>query len=368
MRAIVVGHAHYDHAMDIPYIAVKKAPQASIYGSHTLVRVLAPLADQMGTSNPLISLEDQALCRIENPSDDPCAREKDPCAQTGPVPLAGSRRFRLWPITSEHSPQLGPGLVLGPFRRLAPFAPVTLWRGQLLVPARTLPSRAGGWPTGTVLAYVIELLNESGKDAVFRIYYQDSPTRRPIGYPPRCVGRIDLALLCVGGATELQEFPQDIVAEIKPKFVMGAHWEDFFNPRPLPLPGQRDVKESIRPVAGVKVEAFLKAVGRVLPAGGQATVPCPEAVTYFQRDGEGWKIVKTTASWESRRGRLFSPLARRHERDSPEQPRPPGSKPTAPRPRTQSAAIPEEPCRASLRAAIGSALHFGPLTVWVPGR
>jgi hypothetical protein len=222
------------------------------------------------------------------------------------------RRFRIWPIVSEHSAPLGPklikeslGYVLAKILlAVFPFDPVVGWRGQLLVPAQTIPTRAGDWVGGTTLAYLIDLLNDDG-DPVFRIYYQDSPTRKRIGYPPKCLldkKTIDLALVCVGGATELPKvdkmtFPGDIVYTIKPRFVMGGHWEDPFKPRDLPLPGSRNVAEIIRAAPGVDPTQFKKDVKKELPTGGRVTVPCPEDVAYFVREtssSKEWKLHENT--------------------------------------------------------------------------
>jgi hypothetical protein len=315
LKAIIVGHAHHDHAMDIPYIALKKSPDAGIYGSKTLVAILDPLVEPpLDGRNPLVEVESKALCRIENPLVDPCPAGSNPCA-AGPVKIPG-RRFQIWPIASEHSAPFGPKLVKSVtpwWAKLLPLPvkidPVVGWRGQLLAPATALPTRTGDWTSGTVLSYVIEMLDDL-EAPVFRIYYQDSPTRMPIGYPPPCIGKIDLALLCIGGASEKpirDDFPGDIVQAIKPQYVIGAHWEDLFNPRVLPLPrkpGITHVDETIRPAPGARPKQFIKDVYKALETGGRVTVPCWEDVAYFVREGGGWILdmrlgSRTVGSWST---------------------------------------------------------------------
>ena len=39
-RAILVGHAHYDHLMDVPRVATSHAPDARILGSRTVANTL----------------------------------------------------------------------------------------------------------------------------------------------------------------------------------------------------------------------------------------------------------------------------------------------------------------------------------------
>jgi len=39
--AILIGHSHYDHLMDVPYVAERYAVHAEIYGSPTMGHILA---------------------------------------------------------------------------------------------------------------------------------------------------------------------------------------------------------------------------------------------------------------------------------------------------------------------------------------
>ncbi|PYQ14855.1 MAG: hypothetical protein DMF80_11350 [Acidobacteria bacterium] len=275
-RAILVGHSHYDHAMDVPFVALRKATKATVLGNDALVKLLAPIASALPAG--LASLE-----------------RRDACAD--PAYVVSDSRFRVWAIRSEHSPQIGKRL-LGDIVNVPK---VTLWRGEPLQPLAALPSRVGEWPAGTTLAFVIDLLEAGTDEVAFRIYYQDSPTRQPVGYPPPCLpGRpVDLAILCVGGATELPHFPGDIVRTLHPGFVLGIHWEDFFEPRPLPLPGAKDVREKIKLLPGVSRSGFLRAVRRALPPGARAAFPCPEAATTFSRTGSAWSIAASDARWSA---------------------------------------------------------------------
>ena len=70
---------------------------------------------------------------------------------------------------------------------------------------------------------------------------------------------------------------------------MGIHWEDFFSPRTLPLPGEVDRTEELLYAPGVDEGDFLKAVRAAQKPGGRAIVPCPDAVTVFEKKGQAWK-------------------------------------------------------------------------------
>jgi hypothetical protein len=281
VRAILSGHSHYDHLMDVPYLALGKALKADVVGNEEMRKLLHPIEDQLSARTPpnrLVSLE----------------REHRYDVPGAPI--------RVEAIPSEHSPQMGPRLVNKTAQLLAwfvPFPEVTLWRGEHDQELDRIPERVGAWPAGTPLAFVIELLEPGTGDVAFRIYYQDSPTRKPYGYPAPATNahRYDLAILCMGGATEFPGFPRDIVTHLDPKFVMGIHWEDFFSPRPLPLPGEVARREDLLYAPGVDEGRFVKAVRVAQKPGGRAIVPCPDAVTTFRRGGGGWEIEGDDRGW-----------------------------------------------------------------------
>jgi len=272
VRAIFSGHAHYDHLMDVPYVALHKTKDVDLVGNNAMVKLLDPIKGRLRPQQTLVSLE-------------------SPWPASYDVP---NTRFRIRSVLSQHSPQMGPRLIgwvprlLGFFIH---FPRVTLWRGEDEDPAKELPVRAGMWPAGTTQAFVIELLGADDTVA-FRVYYQDSPTTPPFGYPdrPKSSSTYDLAILCMGGATEYKAFPRDIVGYLAPTYVMGIHWENFFRPRPLPSPGGTNVTEKIDYAPGVNEGRFLSAVRAVQPAGGRAIVPCPDKVATFRKGPNGWEL------------------------------------------------------------------------------
>ena len=42
VESILVGHAHYDHLMDVPYVMLNKAKNSHVYGSKTMSHSIAP--------------------------------------------------------------------------------------------------------------------------------------------------------------------------------------------------------------------------------------------------------------------------------------------------------------------------------------
>src|SRR5262249_22031584 len=126
---ILSGHTHYDHLMDVPHVMKRWATRADVpvYGNDAMLLVLAALKPP-ALYGRLVSVE-------------------RPIGQGIDVPKS---RIRLWPVASEHSPQI-------PFPKLfgfEVFPAVQLWRGQPEQELTALPTRAGQWAQGRVIAYV----------------------------------------------------------------------------------------------------------------------------------------------------------------------------------------------------------------------
>ena len=234
VRAIVSGHAHYDHFMDVPHILTQTSAVAitNLTGRHVLA-ALAP--DRPGCTNaaPAQPIARDRVIAV----DDPLASYVDytncPAQKPAGAPLEGrwfevpGSRVRLMPFCSTHPDQIGP---------------YHFGEGSIDSDQCSLPRAAADWKEGATLAFVIDFLDEHGHPA-FRVFYQDSPTNPPIGHVPSSVladKRVDLALLCVGSADAVDNHPGDIVANLDPRFAISGHWEDFFEaqsamPKPIPL-------------------------------------------------------------------------------------------------------------------------------------
>jgi hypothetical protein len=235
VSAIISGHAHYDHFMDVPHI-LTKAPNAIAYTNLTGRHMLAALApDRPGCTNAasspalprdrVIAMDDALASHVDYTN---CPAQRPPGA-----PLEGSWLYvpnsnvRLMALCSMHPAQVGP---------------YHFGEGSVDQDQCELPRAAAGWLEGQTLAFVIDFLDDDGTPA-FRVFYQDAPTNPPIGnVPPALLGdkRVDLALLCVGSADSVDDHPTTIVANVAPRFAVSGHWEDFFQstdapPQPIPL-------------------------------------------------------------------------------------------------------------------------------------
>lgn len=235
---ILVGHGHYDHAMDLPYVATTKARNAKIYGSTTVVNTLGAVPELDGRLSE-IKASDAAS------GDRPGRWITD---ATG--------RIRFMPLRSTHAPHFA-GLKLIPWW--------TVDEKQT-----RLPCCPYWWKEGQTYAFIIDFL-DAGGNVDFRIYYQDAATRPGTGIVPvfegRDAARVDVAILCVAAFDQVDGNPEHILTNVQPRTIVGGHWEDFF------FHAYKD--RPVRPAFGTSLESFYRRARAVssskiyLPEPGQ---------------------------------------------------------------------------------------------------
>jgi len=200
--AIIVGHAHYDHLLDVGWIAEHRAPQAMVYGSRTVAHLLAALP----------ALENRVtIINSSYSAGESAGNSKD---KREPWIWIPETRVRFLPIKSEHAPH---------------FAGIKLMTGQLHKNLDRLPARANGWVEGRTLAFLIEFLHPTEDRALFSLHYQDAASNPPLGYPPPDL-TVDAALVCVASHREVSDYPGNLLQRVQPRHVVLGHWENFFAP------------------------------------------------------------------------------------------------------------------------------------------
>lgn len=199
VEAILVGHAHYDHLMDVPYIARKHHPLATVYGSPTAINL--SLASEPSLAGRVVTLEKQV--------------SRD--GVMGAWQYVSGRRIRFMALAAEHGPHN---------------YKVHLMQGEVTKVPRSMPRSAWSWKEGQTLAYLIDFMAEDQKTVDFRIYYADATTKGRTGLPPDFDAanshRIDLAVLSVGSAHVLKGYPEIFLDSYRPRTIVLGHWENFF--------------------------------------------------------------------------------------------------------------------------------------------
>jgi hypothetical protein len=204
---ILVGHAHYDHLMDVPRVALRYAPEARILGSRTVLNT-------MGTWSGLAGRVDVA---------EGAAGDQETVGRW----ISYGPRVRVMPLRSLHGPH---------------FAGLTLYRGTVDAPLARPPRRSGEWLDGETFAFLVDFLDGDGTVA-FRVYYQDAGPPPPLGFAPSAViaeRAVDVAVLVPATFEEVPWHPEGIVRNLRPRRIVLGHWEDFFQPvegaeEPVPL-------------------------------------------------------------------------------------------------------------------------------------
>jgi L-ascorbate metabolism protein UlaG (beta-lactamase superfamily) len=194
-RAILVGHAHYDHLMDVPQVARRHAPGARILGSRT---VLNTLGTWSGLADRVDVVEGFA------------GGQHDPGRW-----MALESGLRVLPLRSLHAPH---------------FEGATLYQGTASEPFLDEPRWASEWLDGETHAFLVDFLDPDGSVA-FRIYYQDAVVQAPLGLAPESVIRerpVDVAVLVPATFDQVEWHPEAFVENLRPRWVLLGHWEDFF--------------------------------------------------------------------------------------------------------------------------------------------
>ncbi|MCC7327589.1 MAG: hypothetical protein IT521_12390 [Burkholderiales bacterium] len=244
-KAILVGHAHYDHLMDVPYIKSKYLPQVRIYGSETMKNTLAgdksiPGSDVQSVETDLGS--EQHVGKWWRPE---------------------GGRIRFMALKSEHAPI---------------FWHLKFFEGSYEAPLSEIPKRAYGWREGQTLAYLIDFLGADDK-VEFRVHYQDAASNSPFGFPPQFdpgddPRPVDLAIVCMPGFDQVKDYPKAILDRLKPRYVVIIHWEDFFALLP-------DDAKDLRTVPTEDAEGFLSILHASLENGATFKLPAPGAWMTF---------------------------------------------------------------------------------------
>lgn len=210
VEAILVGHAHYDHLLDVPHIAERHALEAVIYGNTSVYRIISAAGRHLGERTHFL---DEELSRDGRPGDW--------------IYLADST-LRVMGIASDHGPH-----ALG----------IHVMQGEVRDNLTRMPRSAWAWREGQTIAYLIDFLGPDG-EVDFRIHHQDATSHYPMGAPPVLAPpdahQLDVAIVAVGSWRQTPDYPDALLRNHRPGCVFLGHWETFFRspdkpPKPLPV-------------------------------------------------------------------------------------------------------------------------------------
>lgn len=226
LRAVLSGHAHYDHLLDTPTV-LNHVPGSVLYGNRSAKNLLSSYAPDRaakctGKKKAPYDIARSRIIALDDPANSLVDYRACPELKPEGAPLEGkwvsvpSSHVRLMAICSKHPAQVGP---------------YHYAEGHVDEEQCNPPQRMDAWKEGNTLSYLVDFLDAQSNEPTYRVYYQDAPTDLPTGLPPDVVlagKRVDLALLCVGSSDSTDQAPAPTVTALTPRYVIGGHWEDFF--------------------------------------------------------------------------------------------------------------------------------------------
>lgn len=245
VETILVGHAHYDHLMDIPYIMETKAKDAHIYGSKTMTHTIASAVD-----STRLHAVNESMAVAKTP---------------GQWHYNKYKNIRFMAIKSTHAPH---------------FMGINIMTGTYEKDLDSLPWHAFGWKEGQTLAYLIDFLGPE-EEILHRVFYQDAASQEPLGLLPELQTkdrkRVDIAIITPASFNQVDNYPESIMKDTQARHFILGHWEDFF--------ANQENKEQ-RFVRAVSTDRFFHRFENALPIGSSWTMPLPYHTQYFAPHGK----------------------------------------------------------------------------------
>lgn len=245
VESILVGHAHYDHLMDVPYVIQAKAKKAHVYGSKTMTHSIASAVDK----SRLHAVND-SMAELKT---------------AGQWHYNKSKTIRFMAIKSTHAPH---------------FMGINIMTGTYEEDLESLPWHAFGWKEGQTLSYLIDFLG-SEEEILHRVYYQDAASQEPLGLLPKLVARdqkrVDIAIITPASFSQVDNYPESIMGDTQARHFILGHWEDFFA-------NQED--EEQRFVRSISADDFFERFKNALPKGSNWTMPLLYNTQYFAPHGK----------------------------------------------------------------------------------
>ena len=201
VQAVLVGHSHHDHVLDLPVICPHTAEEARIYGSRTLRHCFA--ASML--PRPLVDVTADAAT-LETP---------------GRRHAAAGGRIRVLPVQSAHPDQ---------------YLFFHLFKGSLKEDRKSPPTRIHHYKEGASLAYLVDFMGPAG-NIQHRVYVNTTSTGWPAGYFQQEILEehpVDAAILAMDCAHVAEKGGVSIIDFLKPSKILFCHWEDFFRSKTKP--------------------------------------------------------------------------------------------------------------------------------------
>lgn len=235
-RMVICGHAHYDHLMDLPYLADKLPGDAVLCGSNSMKNLM--LADD--PVQQLVSLNKYVGDTIT----------------PGTWVYTPDSSIRIMPFESDH---------------LKHFMGIELFGGNIDSVKYEIPLKAKEWKCGMVISYLVDLME--GKEIAWRVFFHSSSPRTNMGLFPKSLLQEKSVDIVMGSvALSSEDYVIRSNAHCQPSALFMTHWENFFIPKDAPY---RSVTKSNMNKAYAKIK-------RQIPAEELLILPEPGSTFIFR--------------------------------------------------------------------------------------
>ena len=198
IKLVSMGHAHYDHILDLPYFLPKLSKETKIVGSKNAVAIAKTL-------QPIQEVIDIVALKA-NPT------------KSGTWAYATDSTVRIMAIQSAHLPHIGHK---------------HLYHGHYETAPEIFPQQVKQFLQDETLAYLIDFLNDSLQPEK-RIYFSSSSASYPNGFFPEEILQeksVDVAILSAALSQKATNYPTALVQFLQPEKTIICHWENFFRNR-----------------------------------------------------------------------------------------------------------------------------------------
>ncbi len=202
VNIVAAGHAHYDHLMDLPYMAAKIPASAKFCGSQTMKHTLAPA----GLSQALLPMNGLAADSV----------------RAGQWIYSADSTIRLMAALSTHPPH---------------FLNVILHEGPYTEDLDEIPTKTRHWKCGQTLSYLIDFLDDDKTTIGYRIFFQSSGSEPKNGFFPEAIigeRTADAAVFGIANDHKQRKYPYEAIDLMEPDVVFLAHWENFMRAKEKP--------------------------------------------------------------------------------------------------------------------------------------
>lgn len=187
----IIGHAHYDHLMDLPFIADSLPVNSTIISSKTAKNLVDTAVTQIFID--ALSYAGSAI-------------------QPGSWIYDHSSKLKVLPILADHSPHLLGRVLLS---------------DPVLKKLDKVPSSVFSWKAGQVFTYLIDFIDENGQTEK-RVFFQSSTDDAPDGevyktWFDQDLIPIDLAIISGRGLTPNNFIKLD--TKLQARKYIAVHWE-----------------------------------------------------------------------------------------------------------------------------------------------